>query len=292
MGHESSATVAALGPGVDVSEFPLGSPATFNPVIVPEDEVAEFQGREQHCPGKVVVGVAADYQASFADYVVVPARNVVLLDPAMPLHLGALIEPIAVALHAVRVGQVREGQKTVIIGGGPIGQSVVVALQMAGVTDIILSEPHPARRELVQQLGASVIGPDGGPTAEQVHKVFGSAADVAIDAVGISQTVGDALAATRLGGTVVLVGMGAPQLEVSAFEISTAERRIVGSFTYSAQDFVDAAEWVGQHVDAVSPLVSSVVTPRQAQEAFSALAAGEGPAGKILVRFNQEEEAA
>lgn len=290
MGHESSATIAALGPGVDEGEFPLGSHATFNPVIVPEEQLSEYRGREQHSPGKTVVGVTADYQSSFADYVVVPARNVVLLDPVMPLYLGALIEPIAVALHAVRVGEVQEGQKAVVIGGGPIGQSVVIALQMEGVTDIVLSEPHPGRRDLVQELGAQVIGPEGGPAADQVREIFGSPADLAIDAVGISPTVTDALDATRLGGTVVLVGMGSPQLDVPAFAISTAERRIVGSFTYSARDFTDAAEWVGRHVDAVTPLVSSIVSPEQAQEAFTALASGEGPAGKILVRFTQEEE--
>ena len=101
MGHESSGTIAALGEGVDPATLPLGAPATFNPVVVPPEQAEEFRGREQHAPGKQVIGVAQDRAASFADYVVVPARNVLQLDPAMPLPLGALIEPLAVAVHAV-----------------------------------------------------------------------------------------------------------------------------------------------------------------------------------------------
>lgn len=286
MGHESSGTVAGLGEDVDAEVFPIGAHATFNPVIVPADQLELFHGREQHCPDKTVVGVAPHYQASFADYVIVPARNVVLLDEQMPLHLGALIEPIAVALHAVRVGHAAAGQKAVVVGGGPIGQSVVIALQMEGVTDIVLSEPSAARRDLVSALGARTVGPEGGPPAEQVREIFGAPADLAIDAVGISPTIADALAATALGGSVVLVGMGSPRLEVPAFAISTEERSIIGSFTYTAQDFADAARWVATHAEAVTPLVSEVVPLEKAQESFAALAAGTGPAGKILVAFD------
>lgn len=102
----------------------------------------------------------------------------------------------------------------------------------------------------------------------------------------------DALTATALGGRVVLVGMGSPRLELPAFAISTEERSIVGSFTYSAQDFADASAWIGAHAEQVAPLVSALVPPEEAQESFAALAAGQGPAGKILVRFDQEDQPA
>ncbi|WP_114856197.1 zinc-binding dehydrogenase [Brachybacterium sp. YJGR34] len=292
MGHESSGTIAALGEGVDGSALPVGAPATFNPVIVPEEQAQRYRGREQHCPDKTVIGVAAGYQASFAEHLLVPARNVVLLGAAMPLHLGALIEPLAVALHAVRVGGARAGQRALVVGGGPIGQSVVLALRSAGVTDIVLSEPSAARRELVAALGARAVGPEDGPLAEQVRAVLGAPADLAIDAVGLSATLEGALASTALGGTVVLVGMGSPRVELPAFAISTEERAVLGSFTYSAEDFRDAAAWVSAHPGQVMPLVSDIVPPERAQESFAALAAGEGPAGKILVRFDEQGAAA
>lgn len=288
MGHEAAGTIAAHGPGVDVEALPLGAPATFNPLVVPPEEAEAYRDREQHAPGKQVIGVAPDVQAAFADYLVVPERNVLLLDPELPLHLGALIEPLAVSVHAVRLGSPTPGSKVLVIGGGPIGQSVVIALQMAGVREIALSEPAEDRRELVSSLGVTVLDPADGPVPEQATEALGAPADLAIDAVGVSATMADALKATRLGGSVVLVGMGSPTLEIPAFAVSTEERTIIGSFTYTARDFADATAWAGAHAAALAPLVSRTVPPTQAHEAFTALAAGDGPPGKILVAFDDE----
>lgn len=288
MGHEAAGTIAGHGPGVDAGALPLGAPATFNPLVVPLEEAEAYRDREQHAPGKQVIGVAPDVQAAFADYLVVPERNVLLLDPELPLPLGALIEPLAVAVHAVRLGRPTEDSKVLVIGGGPIGQSVVIALQMAGVRDIVLSEPAEDRRELVSTLGATVLDPADGPVPERAAEVLGARADLAIDAVGVSPTMADALRSTRLGGSVVLVGMGSPALEIPAFAVSTEERTIVGSFTYTARDFADAAAWAGSHAETLAPLVSRIVSPARAHEAFSELAAGDGPPGKILVAFDDE----
>ncbi len=292
MGHESSGRIAALGEGVDAAALPLGAPATFNPVVVPPEQAEEYRGREQHAPGKQVIGVAAARAASFADYVVVPARNVLLLDPAMPLHLGALIEPLAVAVHAVGLAAPSPEERALVVGGGPIGQSVVLALQRAGLTAIAVSEPDPRRRELLASLGASALDPAAGPMADQLAEVLGGPADLAVDAVGVTPTLADGLTATRLGARIVLVGMGSPRLELAAFAVSTEERTIHGSFTYTAQDFADATAWIGEHAEQAAALVSEVVPPEQAHDAFTALAAGKGPAGKILVRFDAEEVSA
>lgn len=288
MGHESAGTIAAHGPGVDAQALPIGAPATFNPLVVPPEEADAYRDREQHAPGKQVIGVAADVQASFADYLVVPERNVLPLSPELPLHLGALIEPLAVAVHAVRLGGPTAASKVLVIGGGPIGQSVVIALQMAGVRQIVLSEPAADRRQLVSSLGVTVLDPADGPVPDQTAEALGAPADLAIDAVGVSPTIADALKATRLGGGVVLVGMGSPRLEIPAFAVSTEERTLIGSFTYTARDFADATAWAGENAEALAPLVSRTVGPEQAHEAFTALAAGEGPPGKILVTFDDE----
>ena len=287
MGHESAGHIAQVGEEVPEADFLIGRPATFNPVIVPDDAVATYAGREQHCPEKVVVGVAQHYQSSFADYVVVPARNVVLLSDQLPVHLGALIEPLAVALHAVRRAGVRTGQKVLVIGGGPIGQSTILALQMEGVTEIALSEMSPERRALCKELGAHPIDPAAGPLADQAEIVLGGKADVTIDAVGITPTLNDALRATVPGGTVALVGMGSPRIDLGAFAVSTEERTLVGSFTYSARDFADAAEWAGSQAPLLATLVSRIVTPEEANDAFTGLASGADTAGKVLVAFDE-----
>ena len=132
-GHESSGVIAALGPGTDDEEIEVGDAVTFNPVVVPDDLIELFASREQHASEKLDIGVNPEWPAAFADYVVVPARNVVRLRHGVPIENGALAEPLAVALHAVALARVRPADNVLVIGGGPIGQSIVVALRMRGV---------------------------------------------------------------------------------------------------------------------------------------------------------------
>jgi threonine dehydrogenase-like Zn-dependent dehydrogenase len=286
MGHESVGVVAECGPDAGSTDFTPGDVVTFNPVVVPVGDLDRYAGREQHCPDKYVIGVAHDVVAAFAQYVTVPARNVVRLSADMPVEHGALIEPIAVALHAVRRVSVEDNSTVLILGGGPIGQSAILAARMEGATDIVVSEIDATRRVLCERLGAKVIDPAAAPVPEQVRDVFGDLASVALDAVGIERTVASALESVRLGGLVCLVGMGAPTLGLNAFRISTDERSLVGSFTYSAQDFRDAAEWVSGGPAELGELISRQVRLEDAPQAFADLARGDGTAGKVLVRMD------
>ena len=287
MGHESSGTIAAAGSGAD--RLAVGTPVTFNPVVVPAEDAAEYAGREQHHPGKYVIGVAAAIPASFADYVLVPARNVVALPDGLPIELGALIEPLAVAVHAVRRMPTQSLGRVLVIGGGPIGQSVIIALRDAGAGTIIVSEMDAARRALVQQLGAEVIDPADGPLAEQLQ-ARGGLADAAVDAVGITPTVRDALTSTVLGAPIVLVGMGSPQIALDAFLVSTEERSLIGSFTYGSDDFTHATRVIGADPETYRALISREIDVSEADAAFAALAAGDGTPGKVLVRFDRDGE--
>ncbi|GAB3559766.1 zinc-dependent alcohol dehydrogenase [Spelaeicoccus albus] len=285
MGHESVGRVAARGP--DVTEPEIGVLATFNPVVVPVSQASVFEGREQHCPDKTVIGVAPEVPAAFADCVLVPARNIVPLPETMPPHYGALIEPIAVALHAVRRALTPADDRVLVVGGGPIGQSAVVALTSMGVRSIYVSEVDAGRRELCRQLGGTAFDPTSATPAEHLAG-HGGPVPVAVDAVGVTRTVDDALGATELGGRVALVGMGSPRLDLDAFRVSTAERTLTGSFTYSMADFRDAARYVGGAPELLAHLISEVVTPDRAMAAFDTLAHGAPPAGKILVDFSED----
>lgn len=286
MGHESVGRVAALGDGV--TGFGIGQPVTFNPVVVPPEDLEAFAGREQMSPRKQVIGVTPEIVASFAQRIVLPERNVVALPESMPIELGALIEPLAVAVHAVRRTGAEPGDSVLVLGGGPIGQSVVLALQMSGVENIVVSEVIPSRRELIEALGAETVDATADDVAQQVTEKLGGPADRAIDAVGIEPTVRLALQATSLGATVCLVGMGAPQLMLDAFRVSTEERVLTGSFTYSARDFHDAADWMGGAPEQAHQLISRQVPITAAQAEFTHLAAGGDTPGKVLVRLDDE----
>ena len=289
MGHEASGTLLAAGPGRSDGPAP-GTPVTFNPVLAcgqcPECQA----GHGHHCGRRRVIGVDADIQSSFADLLVVPAGNVVPLPAGLPVELGALIEPLAVAYHAARRGGVQPGDDVLILGGGPIGQSAVLAARSRGAGRILVSEPVPGRRALCAALGATAIDPAADPAgvAGQVSDVFGGPARVTLDAVGLTASVRSGLAATRMGGTVVLVGMGSPEIDLGAFEISTKERSLVGSFTYTAAEFAEMAAWTGGQAGVLRRLVTKVVPAEQGDAAFAELAGPNQIAGKVLVSFAGE----
>jgi threonine dehydrogenase-like Zn-dependent dehydrogenase len=207
----------------------------------------------------------------------------------MPLELGALVEPLAVAVHAVRRAGVRPADRVLVTGGGPIGQSVVLALQMAGVGAVAVTEVSASRRALVERLGATALD---GRTADPdtVAAALGGPADVAVDAVGIEPTLALCLRATRLGATVCLVGMGATRLALDAYAVSTQERTLVGSFTYTAADFADAAAWIGQAPPQAAELITRTVDLADGPRVFAELAGPNDIAGKVLVRLHEQEQ--
>lgn len=287
MGHETVGVIDSVGPAVTRTDLAVGMLVTVNPVILPLDDVVAFAGREQHDPLKRVLGVAPELVSAFAEKFLIPARNVVVLPEGMPVLYGALIEPLAVAVNAVRRADASPRDSVLVLGGGPIGQSIVLALQMAGVVDILVTEVMAPRQELLRQLGATVIDPTVDDVAATVLAHSGRPADVALDAVGVSSTLDDALSATKLGGTVCLVGMGARLLQVDVFKVSTAERSVIGSFTYANHDFETAAAWLATAPESAELLVSRSVRMESADTAFRLLAEGDGTAGKVMVVFDE-----
>ena len=286
MGHESVGRIDALGDGSSELGLKVGDLVTFNPVVIPEEDLAAYEGREQHSPRKRVIGVAPDYVSAFAELMIVPARNVVVLPATMPASLGALIEPIAVGVHATNRASVRPGDNVLVIGGGPIGQCVALAAIKCGAAEVIVSELDEGRRALCERLGLKTINPDGTDLAGQVRAVWSKLADVAFDAVGVTGTLSDALLSTKLGGTTCLVGMGSPELRLEAYRVSTDERSVVGSFAYSSAEFRDAAQWISDGELDFGELISREVPLEQAHDAFVGLAKIDGTAGKVLVRFD------
>ncbi|TDE97643.1 zinc-binding alcohol dehydrogenase [Occultella glacieicola] len=274
MGHETVGVVVALGEGATGPA--VGDVVVLNPNLGCGSCARCLEGNAHICAQRRVIGVDPTISSGFADYLAAPAAN--LIGFGGDVALGALVEPLAVGYHAALRGGVAASSRVLVVGGGPIGQAVAIACRRLGAASVLVSEPHPARRTLVAELGFAVVHPDELPEAV-------GAVDTAIDAVGVSATLETALAATAAGGTVVLVGMGAPTVEVPAYAISTAERTLVGSFCYAPVHFADTAAWAAGAGPELAPLISRVVAPEQAQGAFAGLADGSDPASKILVAF-------
>jgi threonine dehydrogenase-like Zn-dependent dehydrogenase len=281
MGHETVGRIRELG--TEVAELMVGQLVTVNPVMSCGACPACLSGQEHWCSRRVVLGVAPEIPAAFADRVAVPAANIVPLPEDMPEELGALVEPMAVGYHAVRRGQPNPDDRVLVIGGGPIGQACLLAARRLGVQAMALSDVSPSRRDLCARLGAEVVDPTAGNLPEAVADRLGGPATLVVDAVGVNRTVADAMAASSLGSRIVLVGMGSPQLDLAAYTLSTAERSLIGSFTYTAAEFIQTAEWVGTVPEGIGELIDGRVGWEGAPQSFDDLARGRSSASKILV---------
>jgi threonine dehydrogenase-like Zn-dependent dehydrogenase len=283
MGHETVGRVLAVGPDAD-SDLAIGDAVAVNPVLWCGDCRQCAVGREQSCPDKRIVGVTPELRSAFAERMAVPARNAVQLPTGMPIEHGALVEPLAVGYHALVRGDCGPGEAVLVIGGGPIGQACVLAARRQGAERVAVSEPAPQRRELNARLGAGVVDPSAtDDVASAVRAALDGEPTLVVDAVGSPQTLAAAFACAPIGTTVVLVGMAVPTLDVAAYEISTKERSVVGSFCYSAAEFRDTARWAATVPDQLATLIEGRTDLAGGPASFEALARGTDPASKVLV---------
>lgn len=285
MGHETVGRIVGLGDAASGNGLNVGSVVTVNPVIGCGHCAHCRAGSPQACANKELIGVTPGRVAAFAELLVAPAENVVTLPDQMPIEYGALIEPLAVGYRAIRRAPVAAGDTVFVVGGGPIGQACVLAAFREGARAVVVSERDAERGRRAESLGALTVRP-GDDLARLVVDRIGEPPSVVVDAVGSDQSTRDALACAAPGAPVVLVGMAAPHLAVSAYDISTAERSLIGSFCYTPAEFSDTAAWVGTAPSALDRLIDGHVDLDGAPDAFTRLARGEWSASKVLVHPN------
>ena len=239
-GHEWSGTVVAVGDAVtawSVGDAVVGGPS-------PRCGTCEYclAGRPSLCNGRSSAGVDVHPDGAFAEYVVSSERGILRIPDGLSLRHAALAEPLAVALHGLTRGSVTAGQRVLITGGGPIGALSVAAARARGVDEIVVSEPHPRRRALVEALGAVAIEPEELVTPPSPNDVVNDAFDVALECSGHPAAMEAALGQLRRAGTLVLVGAGIKRPRFDNNRILLNELTITGSFVYDADGFERALE--------------------------------------------------
>ncbi|MEV0714325.1 alcohol dehydrogenase catalytic domain-containing protein [Asanoa sp. NPDC050611] len=277
MGHETVARVRAGG------ALAPGTLVTVNPVLACGDCAACRADSQQRCPRRRVIGVDPAISSAFAEQIAVPGDNVVPLADDLPPPMGALVEPLSVGYHAARRGGVTADAAVLVIGGGPIGQAAALAAERLGARTLV-SEPDATRSALLRTLGFPVVTPAAPDLGDRVVAALGVAPTVVVDAVGNTRSLGQALELSDPGATVVLVGMDKPRVDLAAYQISTEERTIVGSFCYTAGEFRGTAEWLAAESGRLAALVDVEVDLEAAPDTFAELAAGRMNASKVLVR--------
>ncbi|NMB46884.1 MAG: galactitol-1-phosphate 5-dehydrogenase [Firmicutes bacterium] len=284
-GHEFAGIVTQVGDGVD--EAWLGKRVTALPSLVCGQCHNCRTDRFNICQELKVIGCQSD--GALAEFVKAPADKLLTLPEAMSWEEATLIEPLAVAVHAVRMAGDVVGQRVVVYGGGTIGLSVMQVAKAYGAREVILSEPDPFRRDLAQKLGADyVIDPTSIQPVKWLENKFGAeGVDLSFECVGIEATVHQAIASNRKGTTIVIVGVYSKPVMVDMGLVQDRELRLLGTLMYTMTDFSEAMHLLDQGKVQGLPLVTHRLTFDDAARAFEVIEQQKGSCVKVLIKANE-----
>jgi len=282
MGHEASGIVAQVGPGVSgVSE---GDRVTFDSTVYCGQCANCLRGDINLCDRREVLGVSCgDYRraGAFAEFVAVPARIVHRLPENLSFHEAALLEAVAVALHAVSLANIAPQSTALVVGAGTIGLLLQQALRVAGCSRVFVADPDRTRLSLSQKLGATETISDN--VVERISQLTnGTGVDLVVEAVGKTESIAASIDCVRKGGTVILVGNISPEVKIHLQKVVSRQLRLQGSCA-SAGEYPRAIELMSKGEIQVKPLITAVAPLADGPKWFERLYSREPNLMKVVL---------
>ena len=264
MGHEFVGTV--ISAGADVEGLAPGDRVTASP-IVPCGTCARCQeGRFNLCALAWTTGIAYGRPGAFAERLRIPdavaGQNVFKLPDHVSDEAGSTAEPLAVAVHAVRLVDGLEGATAVVLGLGTIGQQVVQVLKAYGAGRVIGVDISELRLDAARQFGAETVNGIGGVTAA----LDGAEVDVVFECSGVPALASAALETVKSGGTIVVLALYDAEISFNPTALVQQEIKLQGSIAYTSDDFAEAVRLLSSGEAQAGPLI----TQREPLDAVSA----------------------
>ncbi|HEV8297453.1 MAG TPA: alcohol dehydrogenase catalytic domain-containing protein [Acidimicrobiales bacterium] len=256
MGHEFAGEIVAVAP--DVRGWRVGQRVCALPLIGCGACAPCITGDVAHCATVDMIGVGGSAGA-YAEYVRVSARETFELPDAVPTDLGALVEPLAVGLHAVERAALRAGDRVLVLGAGPVGLAVTLWARHLGAGEVVVSDPVPHRRTAAQSLGATgALDPSGGLPDDRYDVVF--------ECVGVPGMLAAGIAATGTHGRLIVAGVCTKPDPFVPVQALVRELTMHFVMYYRRQDFAFTVDMLRRgRIDA-----GSLVTDRVDLEGFPA----------------------
>ena len=285
MGHEFSGVISEVGS--DVDNLKTGDRVTAFPMDFCGDCPSCRKGEVQFCPAKKQFGVLTT-NGAFADYLCVPAKVCYKIRDTVSHSAGATVEPLAVALRGVKHAGDLEGKNVLIVGSGTIGLMLLACVKTQNPATVFVSDLSNSRLEAAKLMGADVtVNPSEADLGEIILAHTEShGLDVSFEAVGVTPACVQSLKYLRIGGTAVWLGQGEKTVEIGMLDIVTRELQVVGSFTYSLDEFEDAVELLNSGTIDVSSIISKEVPMHQGPQWFERL---KKPEELIKIILTSEE---
>lgn len=267
IGHEMSGTIAAVGDGV--GGMAVGQKVVVRPLDHCGDCPACHAGHEHICHNLKFLGLDTD--GAMQEIWNVPAHTIHMLPDDIRMDHAALIEPVAVACHDVRLSRLQAGEDALVIGGGPIGVLVAMVARDAGAR-MMISEVNPHRLSIAGKLGFDTINPMETDLAAAIdERTGGKGADVVFEVSGTQPGVDAMTACAATRGRIVMVAIHAQKPEVDMFRFFWRELELVGVRVYEKEDYEKAIAIIaGGGVDA-DTVITDVSPLSEIQSAFESL---------------------
>lgn len=279
IGHEISGIVSAVGD--EVEGFALGDSVAVMPLNT-SGCLARDAAYSHICEHLEFMGI--DSPGGFQSYWTVPAYTLHHLPKEMPLRYGALIEPLAVACHDNRMGQVQAGEEVVVLGGGPIGMLVAMVAQSRGAK-VVISEINPFRVEFARSIGIDAINPKESDLPAYVRaRTDGRGADLVFEVTGSAAGAEVMTQLPRIRGRLVVVGIFSKPQPVDLFRFFWRELNLQGARVYEHQDFDDAIALAASGQLALDRIITTI-RPLDELQAGLQLMEGGGEVMKILLEI-------
>lgn len=272
MGHEFSGTIDAVGEGVEGWS--------------PGDRVCVFPGKplERHdIAAQLEAGVGlGPLPGAYAEAVVVNAETLWRLPDELELEHGALVEPLAVALHGLDVAGVEAGEPVAVLGAGPIGMMVLVALRARGVERVVAVEPNERRRALAAELAPAAVGLEGVHAA--VVEALGEPPARVLECAGHPSAPPLAIELVASSGVVCLLGVLEEPIEISQMNLMLKEAQVRASFAYRPASFDEAVELLAAGRVPAERLITAREPLERAEEMFAELQRPDTDQVKVVLR--------
>lgn len=281
MGHEFAGEVVEVGP--DVKQLKIGDRVAVYPPIAheshPEDIDLYF--------GYNFIGLAQN--GGLAEFCTVKESAAYKLPEGMDTKHGALVEPTAVAVQAVKEGGVKFGDKVAIFGAGPIGALVAAAAKAAGATEIIVCDLSEQRLEKAKELGATTtINSKEVHAVAKIKEITNGGVDVSFEVAGVSITFEQAIAAVRPRGFMVVVSIFARPITWNPLQLTDAGVKITSTIAYTRTTFAQTIEAISNGQLNVDPIITKEIKlDNIVEDGFKTLVADKSQS-KILVNINSD----
>jgi threonine dehydrogenase-like Zn-dependent dehydrogenase len=267
LGHECSAIIEKVGQGVN--GWKPGDRVVVNDLFSCGSCDFCRRGLESLCANAANLGI--HWPGAFAEYTKAPVRSLFRLPQNIRMEQGALIPTLAVGYHVTKQAHLSPDMKTLIVGAGPIGLSVLLALKIAGVRKVAVSDVNEMSRKVARRLGASAaVDPSTEDLSERMESFFGSPPRLVIECVGKPGTILQSMEVVERGGTVIIVGNCFEEIVLHPITWILKEIKIHASQGTASDDFSTTIGWMSKgKVDAASFITRTISLddlPRVAQE--------------------------